>query len=125
MPYDKDAAADYAYDHAAPNSVGRCARYVRTAIEQGGGLSLRRTEAAKDYGPILVAAGFFQVSGPPQKGDVIVIDAVPNYHPYGHMAIFHGDIWVSDFRQRPGAQGFYPGPRYREHQPKYKLYRHL
>ncbi|WP_322041943.1 CHAP domain-containing protein [Paraburkholderia sp. J67] len=122
MAYDAIGAANYAFNHAEPASTGRCAKYVRRAIEWGG-VSVAHTEAANNYGPNLQAAGFFQVVGTPMRGDVVVIQSITG-HPYGHMAIFNGHIWISDFRQQPGPQGFYPGPAYRAAQPPYKIYRH-
>lgn len=108
--------------HAASHSTGNCAKYVRRAIEKGG-IVLQHTFYARNYGPILEQAGFYRILGTPQKGDVVVIQPAPG-HPDGHMAIFDGSIWVSDFKQRPGPQGFYPGEDYRVAQPPYKIYRH-
>lgn len=79
-----------------------------------------RTGLAKDYGSSLVGAGFYEVHGDPQPGDVVVIQAT-GAHTAGHMAMFDGQIWISDFRQ---LHGFYPGPEYRIHRPAYKIYRH-
>ncbi|WP_421379138.1 CHAP domain-containing protein [Paraburkholderia sp. DD10] len=123
MPFDKSVAASYADDHAQSHSTGNCARYVRKAIEAGG-LSLHHAHFAKDYGPLLQAVGFRETTGSPQKGDVVVIQPAPG-HPAGHMAIFDGSIWVSDFKQtHSGAQGFYPGTAYRQAQPPHKTYRY-
>ncbi|QAU23552.1 CHAP domain-containing protein [Dyella sp. M7H15-1] len=119
MPYDGASAASYADSHAQPDSTGECAKYVRRAIEWGG-ISLPRTRYAKDYGPILKAAGFRAALGAPRKGDVIVIQPAPG-HPAGHMAIYDGAHWISDFKQR---HGFYPDPAYRNAQPSYEIYRH-
>ncbi|MGF6983416.1 signal peptidase I [Paraburkholderia atlantica] len=82
---------------------------------------LARTRSAKDYGPSLAHAGFRAVSTTaPQKGDVIVIDGI-NLHPHGHLAMYDGQYWISDFKQ---WHGFYPGPDYRSARPAYKVYRH-
>jgi hypothetical protein len=122
MPYDGKSAASFADSHAEAASTQNCARYVRRAIEWGG-ISLPHTHDAKDYGRILEATGFYEVHGAPQRGDIAVIQGFSG-HPQGHMAIFDGTIWVSDFKQRAGPQGFYPGPEYRSAQPPYKIYRH-
>lgn len=122
MAYDAVGAANYAFSHAHSKSTGNCAKYVRHAIEWGG-VSVAPTGNAKDYGSRLQAAGFFEVTGAPIKGDVVVIQAITD-HPHGHMAIFDGHIWISDFKQRPGLQGFYPGDAYRAARPPYKIYRH-
>lgn len=76
MPFDVTRAVDYAKRQAHLNSLGRCAEYVREAIERGG-VSLPRTSFAKDYGPPLQMAGFYEVDGQPQKGDVVVIQPAP------------------------------------------------
>ena len=120
MPYDGTAAAVYADQNAEAHSRGRCAEYVRNAIEQGGGITMGRTLLAKDYGPVLRTAGFYEASGLPQTGDVAVIQPAPG-HPAGHMAIYDGTNWVSDFKQ---LRGMYPGPAYRSAQPAYTVFRH-
>jgi hypothetical protein len=122
MAYDGASAATYAFNHAQAGSTGHCAKYVRRAI-QWGGVTVSPTEYAKNYGPHLMAAGFVEITGAPAKGDVAVIQAIDG-HPAGHMAIFNGTIWISDFKQQPGAEGFYPGPAYRTAHPPYKIYRH-
>ncbi|WP_321878339.1 CHAP domain-containing protein [Paraburkholderia bannensis] len=123
MAYNGASAAAYAFNHAQPASTGHCAKYVRHAI-QFGGVVVASTELAKNYGPNLLAAGFYEVTGAPVKGDVAVIQAISG-HPAGHMAIFNGNIWISDFRQtHPGPNGFYPGQAYRTAHPPYKIYRH-
>jgi hypothetical protein len=117
--YDSISAANYAASHAEPGSLGRCAEYVRKAIEWGG-IPLQRTGSAKDYGASLEAAGFQEALGSPLKGDVIVIQPAPG-HRHGHMAIYDGAHWISDFKQ---FRGFYPGPAYRNAKPAYKIYRY-
>lgn len=121
MPaYDRFGAANYVSSHAAATSTGHCAKFVRLAIERGG-IVLDRTRDAKDYGQSLISAGFYEVSAaPPQKGDVVVIQPITN-HPSGHMAMFDGQIWISDFKQ---YHGFYASQEYRTIQPPYKIYRH-
>jgi len=89
--------------------------------------------SACDYGPSLEKVGFKPVyvypgSGPTdtavipgqQTGDVVVIQPIDG-HPHGHIALFNGVNWVSDFIQ---LRGFYPGQQYRNVKPAYKLYRY-
>jgi len=64
--------------------------------------------------------GFREVRGTPQPGDVVVIQAITG-HPHGHMAMFDGQIWISDFRQ---MHGFYPAQVYRTIKPAYQICRH-
>lgn len=76
---------------------------------------------AKDYGISLERAGFSEVlqGSTIQAGDVAVIQPYPGGNPSGHMAMYDGIIWISDFRQR----SMYPGPGYRRTQPSFKIYR--
>ncbi|RDK00704.1 cytoplasmic protein [Paraburkholderia lacunae] len=119
MAWDKVGAVHYLQSHAQPTSIGRCAEYTRRAIEWGG-LHLMRTGSARNDGSSLICVGFHEVHGNPQRGDVVVIQPIPG-HPDGHMTMFDGQIWISDFKQ---MHGFYPGPAYRSAQPPYKIYRH-
>ncbi|WP_084170107.1 CHAP domain-containing protein [Paraburkholderia ferrariae] len=123
MAYNATGAAQYADAQAHAHSTGNCARYVRLAIARGG-ISLTPTHHAKDLGRSLAAAGFQSVAGSAYRiGDVAVIQPIPG-HADGHAAIFDGVKWVSDFKQRPGPNGFYPGPEYRHLKPSYTIYRH-
>lgn len=109
-------------EHARGHSLGRCAEFVRKAVEAGG-VHLVHHTSAKDYGTSLERVGFVALPGQPtvgfRAGDVAVIQPIPHL-PHGHMAMFDGHIWVSDFRQ---MHGLYPGPSYRIHQPAYTVYR--
>jgi hypothetical protein len=73
--FDRDKAVEHAREHTTPHSKGHCAKRVRQAIEAGG-INVAPTHSAKDYGPLLEAAGFVpalnQVGGF-QHGDVVVI----------------------------------------------------
>ena len=122
MSWNVDAAVLYLDTHASSHSLGRCAEYTRTAIEHGG-LLVQRHTSAKDYGNSLELDGFVEVGTHNdhdyKKGDVAIIQPIPG-HPHGHMAMFDGHQWVSDFKQRT----LYPGPSYRAYAPSYKVYRH-
>lgn len=120
MPWDKDSAVAYARQHASALSGGNCAKAVRLAIASGG-IELLHTHYAKDYGASLTHSGFYVTgASTPVAGDVVVIQPMPG-HPDGHMAIYDGHIWISDFKQ---YHGFYPGESYRHIKPPYKIYRH-
>ena len=98
----KDAAIAYLDAHAQPHPTLHCARYVRLAIFAGGSNVSPWPEDAKDYGPYLLHCGF-QSIGPenrdPERGDVVVIQPYPTGNAAGHIAMFDGKIWISDFRQ--------------------------
>ncbi|MDR0635142.1 MAG: hypothetical protein LBF91_09220 [Azoarcus sp.] len=120
--YSAQGAAEYALQHAAGVSVGSCAKYVRLAIKNGGGANIGQTLSAKNYGPLLLPNGFYEISAaaPRQVGDIAVIQPSPNTSQHGHMAIFVGHYWVSDFVQN---NGYYPSQTYRNDRPPVKFYR--
>jgi hypothetical protein len=121
MSWDVNRAVAQLKKQAHAKSQGRCAQYTRQAIEAGG-VTLARRGSAKDYGLSLVAVGFRVAVLPPgayMKGDVSIIAGFEG-HPHGHMAMFDGEKWISDFVQR----SLYPGGAYRKHQPAYRFYRH-
>lgn len=111
-------AATYARQHAASHSLGKCAHYVSNAIRHGG-ITFSNTHYAKDMGYTLSTHGFSQSYGNPVTGDVAVIQPIPG-HPYGHVCIYDGHQWISDFIQRT----MYPGQSYRNLHPSYVIYRH-
>lgn len=106
-------AATHATRKANPSSTGYCAKYVANAL-QAGGYKFTRQNSAFQYanGP-LANAGFTRITdnGKYQIGDVIVWPAhgksLKGGGIHGHIQIFNGRNWVSDFIQnsiRPGAQ---------------------
>jgi hypothetical protein len=120
--WDKTKALAALAANAQPMSLGRCAQYTRQAIEAGG-LTLVHCTSADDYGASLLAVGFVAVTPPPNPylpGDVGIVQAIPG-HPFGHMAMFDGTNWISDFVQ---LHGLYPGPAYRAVQPPFTIYRY-
>lgn len=121
MAWDVAAAVEHLNENAQPKSLGRCGQYTREAIEAGG-VTLTRRASAKDYGSSLLAVGFEALSMTParhQPGDVVIVQPVPG-HPHGHMAMYNGKAWVSDFVQRD----IYPGQAYRKHKASFTVYRH-
>lgn len=122
MPtWDKDAAIKHLNANARNSSAGLCGRYTREAIEAGG-LTLTRQTSAKDYGASLILAGFQPILmclSAYERGDVVIIEGFSGSTD-GHMAMFNGEQWVSDFKQRD----LYPGPGYRSSRPKFTIYRY-
>ena len=118
----REIAVAYLNQHAMNKSHGRCAEYTRRAIEAGG-VTLHRHTSAKDYGESLRAGGFVslgQFTGPCQAGDVGIVSPIPG-HPHGHMAMYNGEIWISDFKQ---LHGLYPGATCRKLKPNFAVYRY-
>lgn len=98
-------AVSYINSHAEPKSTNLCARYVRLALVAGGltSFSTNYPGYAYQYGPYLVRAGFKDVGkascNAPKAGDVVVFQPIPG-HSAGHIAMFNGSQWVSDFKQQ-------------------------
>ena len=55
----------------------------------------------------------------PQAGDVVVIQSTSTSKD-GHMAMFSGKQWISDFEQKD----FWPGKDCLKEKPSYVIYRH-
>lgn len=84
--------------------TGWCARHVRTAIQAGLHDSLSdRPNSAKDYRLYLPKKGFQKLrfeGYKPLPGDVFVEPHVPGGSTHGHITMFDGSNWLSDFIQR-------------------------
>ena len=116
--FDVNSAIDKLNDNVETTYTGNCATYVREALEDGGIDTSGHPKDAKDYGPFLEQKGFNSVDNSeiddPQKGDIVVIEA-NEVHPSGHIAMFNGEKWVSDTKQRNYSAGIHS---------EFKLYRH-
>lgn len=136
--FNSSAAVKRLNGQAEKKPTGNCARYVRQAIAAGG-VKVKPPSPpsgmlyppARIYGPALENAGFTPVvsdvqpasyppSGyEPKAGDVAVIQATSR-NPDGHMAMYNGERWVSDYPQ----SNFWPGSAYRGERPSFVIYRH-
>ncbi len=106
--------------HAHLHSTHHCAASVRQAMEAAGISTTDRPGDAGDYGPFLLRHGARPVdseSYQPLAGDIAVFDKSDD-HPAGHIQVFNGQRWVSDFVQ----QGFSPY-RDQESTPPATVYR--
>jgi len=115
-------AVKHLEDNAQPASIGMCAKFVRLAIEAGGLRLDDHPVDAKEYGPCLKQADFVELpmtDYQPEKGDVVVIQNYPGGNPSGHIAMYTGRQWISDFRQRD----IWAGPGYRANKPPIAVYR--
>lgn len=134
MPLKIDAAVKYLDDNAEDGSTGLCAKYVREALAAGGLVINPHPVYAKSYGPFLTVNGFaavVQKDYVATKGDIAVIQDYPAgvdpatkkafsaSDPAGHITMYDGTQWVSDFKQID----MWGGPGYRKHQPDYQVYR--
>jgi RHS repeat-associated protein len=111
--------------NAKSKPIGYCAKYVRLALEGGGMNTDGRPGSAKDYDKFLTKKGFYRVSSTnyePIKGDIVVMKSFTydgKSHPHGHIQMYNGTQWVSDFKQKD----FWPGSGYRSYKPDYKIFR--
>ena len=139
MTFDIEAAVQHARTNAASKSTKYCARYTANAIDAGlsAKSDVERPRHAYQFGAYLEANGFVAIPAPETflKGDVVIIDKFASWsgphkdakkaftmltNPSGHMAIYDGTQWISDFKQRE----LYPGPDYRYVRPNFTIYRH-
>lgn len=86
-------------------STSQCATYVRQALEEGFGKALSgHPRLAKDYKKYLPTIGYQELDYDPkmqaQAGDVIVYENPKSKAAAGHIAMFDGKQWISDFKQR-------------------------
>jgi hypothetical protein len=101
---DIDAAIEKLHQIMKPKATGWCARHVRQALEAGGADMTLRPRLAREYRTKLIELGFAQVEIGngyiPQRGDVAVFESYENQrHQAGHIQMFDGSSWVSDFKQ--------------------------
>ena len=119
---DNEKAVDALIHNVQQTSIGLCATYVRKALIAGG-LNVAPLRYAKQYFGVLDKKYHFQpISNnnyTPVKGDVSVIQPFSGGNPAGHICMYSGAQWMSDFKQRE----MYPGSRYIANRPPYQLYR--
>ena len=116
--FNADKAAAYVGEHAAPKSRTCCAWYVMRALHSGN--CYIYILPAYGYSWLLPKYGFEKISKDnykPQKGDIIVFPAIGK-HIWGHIQMWDGQQWVSDFKQR----SMIPAKAYV--QTDWKIYRH-
>lgn len=94
-------AAAVASRAALGRSVGRCALYVRKALQSAGYEFTPQPSAYQYAHGTLASAGFTKLNNSnyvPQVGDIAVFNRTAK-NPHGHIQIYDGSQWVSDFRQ--------------------------
>lgn len=100
--YSNAKAVEYLTMHANDHSEGSCALYVRRAIGAGGCPTFLQPASACDYNKFLPDLGFVEVDAngyAPKIGDIVVFSAIKN-HKHGHICMYNGTQWISDFKQR-------------------------
>lgn len=94
-------AAQIASRSAHSSSRGRCAAYVRKALQAAGYSFTPQSSAYQYANGTLKSAGFVKINTSnyePKVGDVAVFNRTSK-NPHGHIQIYDGNSWVSDFRQ--------------------------
>ena len=107
--YDSAKAAAYVTANAEKKSRNCCAWYVMKALHAGG--SPAYILPAYAYSWLLPQLGFDEVAAEgytPQMGDIVVFPKVDG-HIWGHIQMWNGQQWISDFMQK----GFYAAVGYR------------
>lgn len=99
--YSNEKAVAYITSHAGEKSKCCCAGYVMRGLWHGGCPVSLLVLPAYGYAKTLPQMGFKEVPKEgytPQKGDISVL---PNNdkHVFGHIAVYNGTQWVSDFKQ--------------------------
>ena len=95
------AAADYISSHACATTQHACATYVANGLKAGGFVFTTQAYAYEYHtNGILAKLGFNVIDRPstPLKGDMYV-QMGTNTHSAGHIAMYDGSNWCSDFRQ--------------------------
>lgn len=98
------AAAEFSKKYnLGTRSTGSCAKYVRSYLMASGYPLSGWPVAAADYINFLPKYGFTPVQGratqiSPEVGDISITQRFGN-HKYGHIAIWNGSNWISDFKQ--------------------------
>lgn len=118
------AALDYLISHVQPKSTSKCATYVRLALEAGGLDTTGHPTDAKNYGSFLLSKGFVEVSATDyvaQPGDIVVLQPYPGGNESGHIQMFDGSVWMSDYMTRSQWGGI--GNGYEKNNVEHHFYR--
>ena len=102
------AALQYGVSHVNQQSLGKCAKYVRMMLNAGGINTAGNPVAAKDYTMFLPSKGFKHITtlnGVNEQNDWTQRDAIAgdiavmSKGSYGHICMYTGKYWISDFVQ--------------------------
>ena len=98
--WNPEKAAEYVTRNAENKSVGLCAKYVRKAIVAGR-IPLYQGGDAWSYKYLLPILGFKEIEDVSDKkvGDIVVFQPIGKRY-FGHIAMWNGRQWISDFKQR-------------------------
>lgn len=126
MAFDADKAVANIVAGKKDGSTGKCATHVRLALVAGGMDTSGNPVSAKDYGPFLTKKEFKAIADADvekaafAKADVVVIQPYQGGSSHGHIAMYSGTAWISDFEQND----MWGGPGYRKNKPSHAVYRY-
>lgn len=113
--YNSEKAVNYATLSAEKHSRCMCAWYVMKALHRGGCFPCG-IYPAYGYVDILPKLNAKEVTSDFKRGDICVLSQ-NSKSQFGHIAIYNGKKWVSDF-----THDFYPSNTYKK-ESSYKIYR--
>lgn len=93
--------ATYATRNGLDKSAKSCALYVRRALQAAGYKVTPQPSAYMYNNGEMAKLGFKNIPTTnyrPQVGDVVVFNRTPK-NPHGHIQIYSGSQWISDFKQ--------------------------
>ena len=96
------ATIQHLTDNALSKSSGNCSKYVANALEAGGFVFTRQKYAYQYWSnEILTGIGYYEINETSsyEKGDITVTENNDD-HPKGHIAMWNGTNWISDFVQK-------------------------
>ena len=109
------------YKNLKKNEQGYCARAVYNALKAGG-YDVKKMNA-NDYKSYLNNHNQFnkinETNYKPRKGDISVMDPYPGGSQQGHIAMYNGKDWVSQFKQKD----IYANRDYRKYNPENVIFR--
>ena len=86
---------------ANEKSVGKCAMYVRLALERAGiNVPYPYPPSAYLYAKLLPQIGFVKVSARELRNGTIAVWSESPEHPHGHICVKNNEFWYSDFKQK-------------------------
>jgi|SRR6185437_672459 len=112
------------FARAQGNEEDSHARTVRLSLEAGGLNTKGHPLYSKNYGPFLLKLGFSLISSSnymPKQGDIRVFQPYPGGDPVGHIDVYEGTWWFSDFKET----NFWPSAKYKKYHPAYQIFRRL
>ena len=112
------------FANAQDNIEDSHAKAIRLSLEAGGLNTKGYPLVSKSYGPFLSKLGFSLIANTnyvPKKGDIRVFQPYTGGDPVGHVDMFDGSQWVSDFKET----NFWPSAKYKKYHPSYQIFRWL